>query len=324
MTDQKIFLKKVRDLGGIFGATFGFIKQNFKALFGSLLFFAGPFLLVAAVVSANMFGSNLGLSKLFKGNLTSFYGEFILSYLIILAVTFVGINVYNVILNKNLIENEKLLASEKLNIQHSTNNFFPDFWRVLGNTLLLIIVSIIFMIVIVFIFAGLFALAGGGGANNTGVIILLVVFFLLLFVAMIIFGPILSFIPLAAIFVCQRDGLPIFAAIKKVFYYLKGNFWSTWVVIVVGFLSYMIMAGIVQIPMLIVTIISTFSRIRISDGSITQNESTSLILVVVVAICTLLSHGVRVVFNLMVIYQYNSLEEKKEGVSIIDKINQIQ
>ncbi len=326
MTDQKIYLKKVRDLGGVFSATFGFIKQNFKTLYGSLLFFAGPFLLVAAVVSANMFGSNLGMSTLLKGGgLTSFYAGLIGSYAIMMSVMFVGITVYNVVLTKNLLENEKLQSGEQLNLSHSTTNFFPDFWRVLGNTLLLILVSVIFIVVIVFIFAGLFALAGGGGSGNTtGVIVLLVIFFLALFVVMIIFGPIISFIPLAALYVCQRDGLPIFAAIKKVLYYLKGNFWNTWVIVMVGFLTYAIMAAIVQIPMFIVTIISTFSRIKMNGDYSAGDNSTSILIIAVVSICTLLSHGVRVLFSLMVIYQYNSLEEKKEGVSIIDKINQIQ
>ena len=324
MNDQKIVLKKVRDLGGIFGATFGFIKRNFKTLFGSLLFFAGPFLLIAAVISANMFGSSLGFNRLFKGSMSSFYGEFIISYLIILLVTFIGLTVYNVILNKNLIENEKLNDGEKLTIQQTTINFFPDFWRVFGNTLLLILVGIVFIAVIALIFGGLFALAGGDGSNSAGVIVLLVIFFLCFFVLAIIFGPIISFIPMAAIFVCQRDGIAIFAAIKKVFYYMKGNFWNTWVVMVVGFLTYMVMGAIVQIPMFIVAIITAFSRIKVNNGSGMTEEGTSIVLVAVISICTLLSHGVRVVLNLMVLYQYNHLEEKKEGLSIIDKINQIQ
>jgi hypothetical protein len=38
MTEQKISYRKVRDLGGIFTAAFGFVKQNFKPFFGSILF----------------------------------------------------------------------------------------------------------------------------------------------------------------------------------------------------------------------------------------------------------------------------------------------
>ncbi len=323
MTEQKIYYKKVRDLGGIFSATFGFIKQNFKPLYGSLLFFAGPFLLVAAAISANAFGAGLSMGRIFKGGLGSLYAEFLVPYLITICVLFVGITIYNVILNKNIIESEKLQSQEPLTINHSINNFFSDFWRVLTNTLLLIFIFIIFFIILALIFGAIYALAGGGAGNNTAVIVLMVLFVILLFAFMLIFGPIISFVLIAAIFVCQKDRIPIFAAIKKVFYYLKGNFWNTWVVIMVGFLTYFIMTFVVQIPMLILTLITTFSRLKVSGGYNFEDQNTSLIMVIVVSICSLLSYGVRVIFNLIVTYQYTSLEEKKEGISIIEKINQI-
>jgi hypothetical protein len=44
----------------------------------------------------------------------------------------------------------------------------------------------------------------------------------------------------------------------------------------------------------------------------------------VTAISSLLSYGVMVVYHLIAIYQFTHLEEKKEGKSIIDRINQIQ
>src|SRR4051812_4532652 len=105
MMDQKIYYKKVRDLGGIFSATFGFIKQNFSPLYGSLLFFAGPFLLVAAVISANMFGTSNGINKIFRNGIGSFYGEFVAPYLITISIVLIGIVIFDVIINKNLIEN---------------------------------------------------------------------------------------------------------------------------------------------------------------------------------------------------------------------------
>ncbi len=324
MAEQKIYYKKVRDLSGIFSATFGFIKQNFKPVYGSLLFFAGPFLLVAAVISANMVGTSMGISKLFKGgDISSFYSEFLGSYFITITVVFIGLTIFNVILNKNLIENERLQADESLTLNSSITNFFEDFWRVLGNTLLLVVISAIFIVVLAFVFVGLFALAGGNG-NNGGVIVMMVLFFLALMAFLLIFGPIISFVFISSLFVCQKDKIPVFAAIRKVLYYLKGNFWMTWVVIVVGFLTYAILAMVVQIPYFIVLIFTTFSRINISTGEGLGDQQASLLLVVVISICSLLSYGIRVIFNLMIIYQYNSLEEKKEGASIMDKINQIQ
>jgi hypothetical protein len=323
MTTQKIYYKKVRDLGGIFSGSFGFIKQNFKPLYGSLLFFAGPFILVSACISGYMLGSNLGMSKILRGGIGAFYADNIVAYFLTITISFIGIAVYNVILNKNLIENEKLQSPEPLTINHSIQKFFADFWRILGNIFLLAILVIISVIVIALAFAGLYALIGGG-SGGTGAIIVTVLAVIILFVFFLIFGPILSFVPMATIFVCQRDRIPIFEGIRKVLYYLKGNFWNTWMISFVGILTYTIMAGIVQIPLAIISVITTFSNMKGGEGNSSGSDSTSIILVVATAISTLLSYGVMVIYHLIITYQYTSLEEKKEGVSILDKINQIQ
>ncbi|MBA3663349.1 MAG: hypothetical protein H0W61_03960 [Bacteroidetes bacterium] len=323
MTEQKIYYKRVRDLSGIFSATFGFIKQNFKTLYGSLLFFAGPFLLIAATLSAYLFGSNLGMNKLLRGGLTSFYGDLIGSYIISMGLVLIGLTIYNVILNRNLIENEKLQSGEPLTLAHSKTNFWPDFGRVLANSVLLILVLILFVVVIALVFGGIFALLGGD-RGASGAIILTVIVVILLFFALLIFGPILMFVPMAALFVCQRDSLSLFPAMGKVLRYMKNNFWMTWVISFVGFLAYSVLGFIVQIPVFIISMITAFSRIKSTVGYGLQDDSTPLLLVIIMAVCSLLSYGVLVVYHLINIYQYTSLEEKKEGSSIIDKINQIQ
>ncbi|MGZ4042646.1 MAG: hypothetical protein ACXVO9_05555 [Bacteroidia bacterium] len=323
MNEQKIYYKRVRDLGKIFGATFGFIKQNFKTLYGSLLFFAGPFLLIAATISAYSFGSNLGMSKLFRGNLTAFYGDLLASYLVTMAVLLIGITIYNVILNRNLIENEKLAAGEPLTLSHSRVNFWPDFWRMLLNSILVFVLLLVTIVIIALAFAGIIALVTSGGDSSTGAMIIVVIMILLMFVALIILGPILMFVPMASLFVCQRDEMSLFPAMSQVFRYMKNNFWSTWVVSFVGFLTYMVMGAIVQVPVIIISLITAFSRVKSTIGYGLQDDSTPLLLVIVTAVCSLLSYGVMVVYHLIIVYQYTNLEEKKEGSSIMDKINQI-
>ncbi|MCW3076829.1 MAG: hypothetical protein JWO32_1438 [Bacteroidetes bacterium] len=323
MTEQKIYYKKVRYLGEIFSACFGFIKQNFKTLYGSLLFYAGPFLLIAATVSAYMFGSSLGMNKVFRGGLTGYYSDLIVSYFVSLAVMLIGITVYNVILNRNILENEKLLPGEQLTLNHATKNFWPDFWRILGNTLILIFVLIAAVIVLALLFAGIFGLLSGSNGSGTGAIVLTIIAGILMFIAFLIFGPILMFVPMAALFVCQRDGLSIFPSMGKVFRYMKNNFWNTWIVSFLGFLTYATLASVAQIPVFIITFITTFSRLKSTVGSGIEDSSPSLLLVVVTVISALLSYGIMVIYHLIIVYQYTSLEEKKEGASIIDKINQI-
>jgi uncharacterized membrane protein len=54
-------------------------------------------------------------------------------------------------------------------------------------------------VVIVFVFAGIFALMGGG--NSTGSVILAVLGVIALFISMLLFGPILAYVPMATLFV---------------------------------------------------------------------------------------------------------------------------
>ncbi len=323
MNNQKIYYRKVRDLGGVFSATFGFIKQNFKTFYGSLLFLAGPFLLVAVTISTYTMGSMVSIFKLNKG-LSSILGELFLPYATSMFVLFIGLTVYQVVLNKNIIENEKLQANETLTLKHIIANFFGDFWRMLGNALFFILIIIISVIVFSLIFAGLGSLFTGAGGGTGGAIALAIILVLVVLVLMIIFGPILSFLPIATMFVCQRDKIFIIPALQKVFKYLKGNFWSTWLVSFIALLCYMVMGFVAQIPVLIVTLFTTFSRMKSTVGYGVAEDSTPLLLIIVTVISTLLSYGVMTIYFLMSTYQYTNLEEKKEGTSIIDKINQIQ
>lgn len=322
MTEQKVYYKKVRDLGQVFGAAFGFIKQNFKPLYGSLLFFAGPFLLIVATVSAISFGSTFAMNRLTQGGLTEFYESFLGAYLTIILVSLIGMTVFTVVLNKNVIENESLQQDEKLTIGHSLKNLWTDFSRILGNTLLLGITLVGAFVVLAIIFGGVIAVFAEGGGGGAGAAIMIIFGVILLLAGMLILGPMLMFVPTAAIFVCQRDRVGIFPAIGKVFRYMKNNFWITWAVSFIGILTYSTMGSLVQAPAMILNLISTFSRMKTLEyGS--MDTSTPIAVIVVTAICSLLSYGVLVIYHLIAIYQFTNLEEKKEGQSILEKINQI-
>lgn len=324
MNPQKIYYRKVRDLGAIFGATFSFIKQNFKTFFGSLILVAGTFLVASVTISSSMFGSMFG-ANLFKKGFSFLTGNLVFTYFISLFLLIIGIVIYSTILNKNLIENEKLANDEKITLKIVLANFFNDFWRMLGNVFLFILISIVAIAAIALIGAGIGALFTGMSSLGTGMsIFFIIILFLVVMALFVIFVPILSYIPIAALFVCQRNRINIFAAIRKVFFYLKGNFWRTWLVSFIALLCYSIMGGIAQIPVLIVTLITTFSRVKSTVGYGAGEESTPMLLIIVTVVCSLLSYCVMSIFYLMSIYQYTSLEEKKEGTYIIDKINQIQ
>lgn len=109
-TQTDINFTEQREFGDVFNATFAFIKQNFRPLGTALLYFAGPFILFSAIVSAflqtNTFGNLLGNVN---SNPDYFFPDFmgrfflfsvlimvftLISYTVISAVTYGYISLY--------------------------------------------------------------------------------------------------------------------------------------------------------------------------------------------------------------------------------------
>lgn len=316
---EKITFRKARDLGDIFGSAFKFIKLHFRTFYGSILLFAGPFLIAGTLAygfmsraaTATGFGSYDGLSQSI--------GTFVATLIAALLALLIGGSVYTVVLNKNIMANEALEPGENLKLSQVSQGFFKDYWRVLLNLILFSLIMVVTLGLVVLLIAGLVALVKEISYTDNLANILIVLFVIVFF---IIFVPILSFIPTATIFVCQRDRINIFTSLGKVMGYMKGNFWNTWIFSVLALLTYSVMAVVVQIPSIVMTTIATFTRVK-NMGQGLPDDSASLAMIIVTVICSLLVYMVLAVFYLMNIYHYTSLEEKKEGSKLIDDINQI-
>lgn len=76
--NEKIEFKKIRDFGGILTVTFDFIRQNFKKLFLSQLFIAGP-----AIILYGIF-TGINQFNLLEQRTDSILGFFGISYLILI------------------------------------------------------------------------------------------------------------------------------------------------------------------------------------------------------------------------------------------------
>src|SRR4051812_40806006 len=124
MSDIRISYRKVRDLGAVFSATFAFIRNNFRAFFGALLLFAGPFLIISSMLSSYMFGSLFAFRNVALYGSTAFdFKSLISSYVIAVLVSLIGLSVYNAMVNKALIENEQLHAEDKLQFRDMARSF---------------------------------------------------------------------------------------------------------------------------------------------------------------------------------------------------------
>lgn len=311
--EAKITYRQARDISAVFSAAFGFGKQNFRAFFGSLFLLAGPLILAGTLLSSYLLRSDF-LATL-KYNDSFKYMSMLVNWSVILLAVSVGISIYNVALNRSLIVNENLPAEEKLSLSHIRHGFMHDYWHVLLNFILFFLSMLVFIVILVFVMMGVFSfLNGWGPLTATFAVLLTLVFFIVLV-------PVLAYMPVAAFFVCQRDRIHIFAATGKVFFYMRHNFWRTWALSTLALIAYSLMATIAQVPLFILGFISAMSRSGASaqDGT----NTVSILLVIATAICTLLSYGVMAFYYLMSIFHFTSLEEKKEGTAVLDRINQV-
>ncbi len=317
---EKISFRKTRDIGEIFSVSFKFIRQNFKAFYGSLLFFAGPFL-VAGTMAYTYFAGTAGFYSLSYGqNISNNIANLAMAVLTGMTMIMVGFSIYCVTLNKALIDNENLEPGESLTVAGIGKNFFGHYWRMLGNMFIFLLVIAVTLVVFFMLVVGLIALLKAvSGSDILSVIFTVLLFLVIFFILM----PVISFIPVASVFVCQRNNINIFSAMGRVLYYMKNNFWNTWVFSLLALLTYMVMALIVQLPALIMTMAAAFSRMSTYTGQGTGEGSTPMALIIVTAICTIAGYMVMAVFYLLNIYFFTSLEEKKEGSKLIENINQI-
>lgn len=94
---EKIEFRKVRDFGDLLNATFDFIRKNFKKLFLSLLFIAGPGIFITGIAAgfyqSNIFSLGRNIVNFIPSALIYYFFIFI-TFQLILAVTYSYINLY--------------------------------------------------------------------------------------------------------------------------------------------------------------------------------------------------------------------------------------
>ncbi len=319
MTDQKIYYRRARTFGQVFTESFGYIKQNFKSFYGALLAFSLPFIIIMVLLLSYVVSSGISTNFGRFGG-TSVLGEMFGVFFIIIILVLLMQAVYVTVINQHIILNEELPPGEKVTLNDIGKTFFSSFWRVLGNCMLLAILSIVFFVIYALVNA---AISAAFSTMGVGGILLAAI---LQFFASLIISPVIGYVFISSLMVVQRDKVGVITALSKVFRYLKGNFWHTWCIAVVAYIISYLSSIVVMIPAIIFFVLQVVSRVKYGGGDFdTEISSTTIIIGSIVFIITIaLAMCVYALFFLMCNFQYTSLEEKKEGSSIIEKINQIQ
>ncbi len=302
-----------RDFSRKMNATFEFIRQNFKPLGKSILFIAGPPVLVASMIIGSFIGDFLNLTQTAAtnpGDTETFQNYFmsvnfwlqiamVMTFFIISGVmTVATINNYLVLYGQK--QSNRIEVGEVWEAVRST------FWMYFGTmfffSLLAIAAYIVLIIPVVLlasispglIFFGVLFLVGG-------------IFYLMVSVS-------LTFI------VRAYENKGFFEAIGRSFSLVQGKWWSTFGLIMILYLIMMTISYIFLIPWYAVTFISALHN---TTASTLQEPATGweIVTIVLFTLYYLAQMVLATLPNIGIAFQYFNLVELKEAKGLLNKIN---
>ncbi len=303
---------KARDFSQKINDTFEFLKQNFVPLTKSVLFIAGPPVLMGSLMMGSFISDFLNFSQdSFTNPGSSEMAEkYFLSLnfwlQIVLAMLFL---IISGVASLSSINNYILLYGEKKSNQIEVGEVWArvkeTFWMYLGTMIffgLLLVVAYIIMLVPIVILSAVSPILVFFGVMG----VIAGIFYLL-------FGASLTF------FIRAYEKTGFFEALKRSFYLVRGKWWSTFGLIIILSLIVSTMSYLLIMPWYIATIISSLHDVSTNTF---QEPSFNWRLLTIVSF-TLYYLAQMVLYsipNVGIAFQYFNLVELKEAKGLIDEI----
>lgn len=301
---QKIDFKKVRDFGQLFTDVFRFLKLNYKSLLFCVLMIPGPLFLIAGVFNGYLQSLGTDPSKLIgvgmmrdPWSIVEQLVTFMLPYVIFLML---GSLAATATINRYFILYQESEGNNTVSVGHILKYLPGDMWRLFYNGLLLGLIAVLFLIPV-----GIIAMIPILGA-------------LLIVVALLISAPQLAYAVGAANYLVLRDKISITSGFSKAWSYMRGNFWWTWVIVVCAGLVVGILSIVFTLPVSILSMTKTLSRINID-----VNDNNTVLYVILGTIAILGPQLLVPISTLFNVLTYHSYEEAEEGTALSEKINQM-
>ncbi len=300
----KIEFRKSRDFGQLFTAVMNFIKFNFKSVMVCMILIPGPLFLIAGCFYGYMQALGTDPSKMvgfgmFRDPFNAMMDIFraMLPYFLFL---FLGALASTATVNRFFILYQQRSENNSISVGDIMKHLPADIWRLFYNNLLLGVLMLAFFIPIGIIamipFLGIFAIV----------------------VAALLAGPQIAYAIIAGNYLVLRDEILITAAISKAWRYMRGNFWWTWLIVVVGSLIVGVISVVFTLPNTILTVFNTITRMNTN-----ASDNNTLLYVIFGSLAILGPQLLTPITRLFSVLTYHSYEEKEEGTSIKEKIDQL-
>ena len=287
---QKINFYEKRDLGDKINATFQFLRQNFVPLFKSLLYIAGPVILIAGVISGLYQMTLLSAGDIYEPTEPSFDtfsalfaqgGANILVSILMTAVVITVVYEYFVL----YMQADTLTFPSVSAVWEGTKR---DFFKVLLSSIvtsILVGIGLIFLII-----PGLIFLAA-----------------------------------LSLIFIIQiKERLSFGDAFSRCFSLTSGNYLSTLGLLLVVAILQTIIVLVLLTPIGLITGLGLFFSDSAEDIITRQSSSFYQILAIVGQVLSnLVSQLLSAISTVAIAFQYANLVEKKESTGLMESVNTI-
>ena len=300
MNQQKIEFQRYRDFGQVISATFEFLRQNFGPLLKSIIFIAGPFILLAGI-----FGG-LYQKNVFSFNMVKTVSDISVPFLlyilfIFLSMTFMIAILYEYIKIYLKRDEESAIQIDEVWIA-VRSKIIKYLLFSIGYFLIIFVAAMLVVIPLFFLF---------NVAANPFAIFLI---FLIVLFPLIYFSVIISIAFTAAML--EDSGL--FTSISRAFYLTNKRWWITFGLVFVLGLIQGFMGFIFQIPQYIAMMVIMFNTM---DGN--QADGITEIIMIITSIIAAFSFVFYSVNLVGVALHYFSLVEQKDAKGLLEKIESI-
>lgn len=308
-TFNVIEFHRKRDFSRKLNATFEFIKQNFKPLSKSILFIAGPPILIASLLMGSFFtnlnANNPGASGQIESIQTyfsspTFWLEIALMILFYTVATVMNIATIN---NYLVLYGEK--RSNAIEVSEVWDRVRATFWMYFRSIILFMILLMAAYVVLA-IPVGILAVISP----------LLVVFGFILFfcgIIYLVFASSLTFIIRAY----ENNGF--FEAVVRSFKLVKDKWWSTFGLLMILYLVMFLASMLFILPWQIISGISMFHSVSTNTFE-EPSAGWQLLTTVVFSLQYLIQMLLSSLPNIGVAFQYFNLVEMKEAKGLMTQI----
>ena len=306
MNQEKINFRQARDFGETFNVSVKFLRQNFKLFFQSLIFIAGPFVLISAIAGAFYQSNSIEVSSLGRfsgGNPLAQYGWSFLIFMLAAIVS--GIALIGTTFSFMITYMEK--GPNGFGVNDVANKLIKNIGNILSVFFVLTLIAILIIAVVAGIIIGL----------TTAVPVLGILFALAFIFGMLILFPPLMWQLSVVYLVKMQEDKGVFEAFGRTREVMRGNFWWTWVIIVCSSIALGIVGFVFTLPQMVYQMILLFSHIKDGGGE------TPLAFLIVATICTFCSTILYSALYVINAFHYYSLAEAKDGVGLMERIEEI-